>query len=239
MISVCIASAAWGRFDVTRMVLKQRQRLCAELSSRGIAASMLIAADDANLDIAHEFGATMLEAPNQPLAGKCNLMLRGAAAMADWVVWIGSDDWIHPDVFDPLGRPVSVVRGRRSVVVDMATGELRRVHSPSGVPWLLDSRLIRGKSWDPIRPHLNRGMDGALIQGLRRMNRTVAFEDHDPHEFRCVDFKTRDNLSPYEGLAATRGYGQPESAWDALRGWFPTDLVNDAQALSSAFSGVQ
>jgi glycosyltransferase involved in cell wall biosynthesis len=243
LTSVCIASAAWRRLDVTRLVLRQRQRLCVELAARGIHAVPLIAADDENLDIAAEYGCETLEIPNAPLGNKCNLMLRHAADLFDWIVWIGSDDWIHPDVFDPLDgrdRPVSIIRGFRLCTVNLETGQLSRVASPSaygGIPWLLDSRLIRGKSRDPIKPHLNRGLDGALIRGLRLMNKTLTFEDHDPHEFRCVDFKTRDNLSPYEGLVATKGYDEPGTSWDELERWFPTDLVNDACALSSALQG--
>ena len=245
MTSVCIASAAWRRLDVTRLVLKQRQRLCVELAARGVQAVPLIAADDENLDLAAEYDCETIEVPNDPLGRKCNLMLRHAAELFDWIVWVGSDDWIHPNVFDPLDgrdRPVSIIRGFRLCAVNLDTGQLQRINSPSqygGIPWLLDSRLIRGKSWDPIRSHLDRGLDGALIQGLRRMNKTLVFEDHDPHEFRCVDFKTRDNLSPYEGLSATKGYDEPVDAWEALAGWFPADLVNDARSLSGALAGAR
>ena len=240
MISVCIASAAWRRLDVTRLVLRQRQRVCVELAARGIHAVPLIAADDENLDLAAEYGAETLELPNDPLGLKCNAMLRHAADHFDWVVWIGSDDWIHPDVFDPLDgrdRALSIIRGFRLCAVNLDTGQLRRVYSPSqygAIPWVLDSRLIRGKSWNPIRPHLNRGLDGSLAQGLRLMNKGLVFEDHDPHEFRCVDLKTRENLSPYEGLTATKGYGEAGTAWDELKGWYPEDLINDARALSAA-----
>ena len=240
MISVCIASAAWRRFDVTRLVLRQRQRLCVELAATGIHAVSLIAADDENLEIAAEYGAETIETPNDPLGRKCTLMLRHAAELFDWVVWVGSDDWIHPDVFAPLDgrdRPVSIIRGFRLVTVNLDTGQLRRINSPSeygGIPWLLDSRMIRGKTGDAIRSDLDRGLDGALIRGLRRLHKPLVFEDHDPHEFRCVDFKTRDNLTTYEGLAASKGYGDAGTAWDELRGWYANDLVNEARALCAA-----
>ena len=240
MTSVCIASAAWRRLDVTRLVLRQRQRLCVELAARGIHATLLVAADDENLDIAAEHGAETLQVPNLPLGRKCNQMLHRAAEIADWVVWVGSDDWIHPDSFDPLDgrdRPISIIHGQRLVIVDLATGELQRVTAPStygAIPWLLDSRLIRGKSGDPIRADLGSGLDGALIRGLRRTRTPLVFEEHDPHEFRCVDFKSIDNLSSFHGLAANKGYGESGMAWDELAGWFPDDLIAQARALSQS-----
>lgn len=237
MISACIVSAAWRRFDVTRLVLRQRERLCADLASRGIQASMLVVADDENLEIAREHGAATIEAPNEPLGRKCNAALRYAADRADWVVWVGSDDWIHPDVFDPLldarDRPATIITGQRIAIVDLATGRLRRITSPSrhgAIPWLIDSRLLR-VSRGPIRPDLPRGLDGGLIRGIRLSQTPFTFERHDPHEFRCVDFKSDVSLSPFNPLAANLGIGEPEHAWETLATWFPADLVDQAREL--------
>lgn len=238
MTSVCIASAAWRRLDVTRLVLKQRQRLCVELAARGIDAVSLIAANDENLELASEYGCETVEAKNDPLGRKCNLLLKRAAELADWIVWVGSDDWIHPDVFEPLDgrdRPPTIIHGSRLAIVDLQTGQLQTISSPSqygAIPWLIDSRMIAGKTGDPIRPDLPRGLDGALIRGLRRMHRPLVFEQHDPHQFRCVDFKSRSNLTPYSGLAKNLGLGEPGTAWDELAGWFPADLIAEVRDLA-------
>lgn len=243
MISAWICSAAWRRFDVTRLVLTQRQRLCEELAARGIQATSLIVADDENLDIAREFGAVTIEAPNEWLGRKCNAALRYAADRADWVVWVGSDDWIHRDAFAPLivppeTGPAMIIRGGRLTMVDLATGQLQRMNPPSSygaIPWLIESRLIRATRKDsPIRPDLARGLDGSLIRGLRRSPITFELVLDDPHEFRCVDFKSSLNLSPFEPAAATYGIGEPEPAWQTLADWFPADLVDQARTLSDA-----
>lgn len=237
MTSVCIFSAAWRRFDVTRLVLKQRQRLCVELAAGGVDATNLIAADDENREIAAEYGCATLETPNEPLGRKCSKGLRHAADLADWVCWVGSDDWIHPDVFEPLldrhGELV-VVTGRRLAVVDLATGVLQIISSPSkygAIPWLIDSRLLRTNR-PAIRPDLPRGLDGALIRGIRLARKPFAVVEHDPHPFRCIDFKSDLNLSPFHGLVENLALGRPADAWDALSAWFPTDLVDDARTLS-------
>lgn len=244
MVSVCVLSAAWGRPHITRLVLRQRQRLCEGLASGGIQARMLIVADDENLDVAREHGAETLEHPNSPLGKKCSAGLKAAAEIADYVCWVGSDDWIHPDVFKPLrqerSKPV-IVTGRRLAIVDMAAGRLQRLESPSkygAIPWLIDSRLLRSpRTPNLMQPDLQRGLDGGLIRGLRLARIDWQWVFDDPHDFRCVDFKTEANITPYAGLAKNLGVGAPENAWDALTGWFPADLIDDARKATAWTSG--
>jgi len=238
--SVCILSAAWRRFDITRLVLAQRQRLCVELAARGVEAISLIVADDENIDIAREHGCETVEAANRLLGEKWNIGLRHASQTgADWVVWVGSDDWIHPAVFDPIigraaGKPV-IVTGRRLGIVDLRSGRLQRLSSPSqygAIPWLLDARLLRTvKTAGPIPPDAARGLDGALVRGLRLNRVDFDWEWHDPHDFRCIDFKTEENITPYAGLAKNLGVGEPEPAWATLKEWFPADLVEQARSI--------
>lgn len=206
---------------------------------------MLIAADDENLAIAAEYGCQTLDVPNMPLGHKCNLVLKQAAGQADHVVWVGSDNWIHPDVFEPLiklsrakgaAQRATVWAGSRLVLVNLQTGRLQSVTTPSkygAIPWIIDSKLLRSRQVTPIRPSLNRGLDGALIRGLRPARIPFQVSFHDPHEFRCVDFKTRDNITPYASLAKHLG-DAPEEAdpWTALAHRYPADLVEAAQALS-------
>ena len=252
MTSVCILSAAWQRFGVTRLVLEQRQRVCVELAARGVDAGMLVVADDENLDIADEYGADTLHAPNKPLGAKWNAGLYHAAESGvDWICWIGSDDWIHPSVFDCLETPdprstPKIISGNRLAIVDVAAAQLQRLHVSGEygcIPWLLDARLIRdavrrrnGDRIDPIEPSASRGLDGYLIRGLRRGRVNFGWETFDPHEFRCVDFKTRTNITPYEGLARNLGVGDPEPAWATLRKHFPRELVAQAAALSKTLA---
>lgn len=252
MTSVCILSAAWQRFDVTRLVLEQRQRMCVELAARGVDAGMLIVADDENLEIAAEYGSETVEAPNKPLGAKWNAGLHHAAEMFDWICWVGSDDWIHPSVFDPIidtapAERAQIYSGRRLAIVDLRAGRLQRLESPSpfgAIPWLLDARLIRnairrqnGTRIGPLKPNENRGLDGALIRGIRLGRVNFSWDFSDQSDFRCVDFKTRTNITPFEGLARNLGVGDPEPAWTTLADHFPADLVAKAAALSERLTG--
>lgn len=242
MVSVCIVSPAWGRFAVTRLVLEQRQRVCDELISRGVDADHLIVADDENLEIAREYGGLTVEAPNKPLGRKCNLGLHRANELGyDFIVWVGSDDWIHPDLFRTLpdaieNEPVLIRSGFRLSMVDLTTGRLQRLKvqgSYGAIPWILDARLFRRLPILPIPVDLPRGLDGGLVRGLRLGRVGFEFVFDDPHDFRCVDFKSQHNLTPYDGLAKYVGVDEPENAWETLADWFPADLVAKARELGA------
>lgn len=226
---------------MTRLVLEQRRRLCDQLAGRGIDAAHLVVADDENLEISAEFGGLSFQAANKPLGAKCNAGLKYAAALGfDFLVWVGSDDWIHPDVFQPLLSPdlgdgAIIISGRRFAIVDLATGTLQRIETPSrygAIPWIIDTRLFKGRPVEPIQPHLSRGLDGALVRGLRLSRVGFSWAFHTPNDFRCVDFKSTQNLTPFSGLAKHIGFGDPEPAWTTLADWFPEDLVAKARALS-------
>jgi glycosyltransferase involved in cell wall biosynthesis len=242
--SVALVSPAWGRLAVTRLALTQRQALCGELAASGIDARCLVVADDENLDLAQEFGFDTLEAPNRPVARKFNLGLEHACREgADWIVWIGSDDWVHPDVFAPLlpggalhdvdpADVPPIVIGHRLTIVDLARGALMRCKSPStygAIPWLLHRRMLEPAGFAPLRPDLDRGLDGALIRGLRLHRAPLAWQTHDPHDMRCVDFKSDTNITPYRRLQKL-ATAPEEAPWSALEQHYPADLVDLARA---------
>jgi hypothetical protein len=70
-----------------------------------------------------------------------------------------------------------------------------------------------------------------------RLNRQLPmhFVEHDPHGFRCVDFKTRENITPYAGVTKHLGVAPEEEAWPALLEQYPAELVAQARALSDNF----
>ena len=238
--AVWLVSPAWRRYEVTRMVLAQRQHLITELVARGLDAHSLIVADDENLDIAREYGSQTVEAPNNALGRKWNTGLRHACEHgADYVVWVGSDDWVHPDAFDPLiGRPLpesgempSIMCGHRIATVDMQRGVLRRCNSPSrfgAIPWIIHRSLLERARFAPIFPNQSRGLDGTLVRGLRRHGVKEGWEHHDTHALRCVDFKSRVNLNGYE-LLSKLGIAPEESPWPALAEHYPQELVDMAR----------
>lgn len=243
--------AAWRRYEVTRLALAQRAHLCGVLAERGIHATAVVVADDENLDIASEFGFETVEQTNAQLGRKFNDGYEFACRQmdADYVVHIGSDDWVHPDVFDrlPLAHPEppqvtpenpvvtwsdapEVVAGTEIALVDLVCGTLRhcRYERRQGViPWVLPRAALEPSGFRPVRDDQRIGIDFALVAGLGIRPQWVF---HDPHPLARVDFKSDLNLNLYEAVAGVLGVGEDVSdPWPLLADIYPSELVGLAR----------
>lgn len=234
--AVWLVSPAWQRFAVTRIVLAQRAHLAGELAARGIDCHSVLIADDENLEIAREYGCETIEMDNDGLGRRFNAGFQFAAERgADYLVHIGSDDWIHPDVFSPLLAPLTprpILTGTRMAFVDLATGRLKRstMGPPHGViPWIIPRELLEPCDFAPIRPMGMRGMDGDLVRGLRKARVKASWVFDDPHDLARIDFKSDTNINSYDRVP---GNGRSD-AWAALAEHYPADLVEMARSTST------
>jgi hypothetical protein len=233
-VKLVFVSPAWRRHEVTRVALAQRQHLCEVLAGRGLEATCVVVGDDENLDVARETGFETVEQQNDPLGRKFNDGIEHACLEmgADWVVPIGSDDWVHPDLFEQLpdgeADPPQVLSGREIAGVNMETGMLRRcrVKGVSGTsPWVIPRQALQPSRFRPVNQKQVRGIDYSLLRGLAtRVQLTFV----DPHDVCRVDFKSRVNLNSYEGLTGL-GYGPEEEAWPVLERHYPESLVDMAR----------
>lgn len=231
---------------MSRIAFAQRAHLAGELAARGIDCHTVIVADDENLDLAKDHGFDTVEMDNdQGLGRRFNAGFQHAANEgADWLVHIGSDDWIHPDAFTPIldpPRPAAIVTGRRMMFVDLLTGEARRARldGPQGViPWIVPRAMMQPSGFAPIRPDRLRGMDGYLIRGMRKSGARVRWHVHDPHDMARVDFKSDVNLNTY---AAISGFfrGTDLDPWTGLAERYPADLVDMARLAHLEFLEAQ
>lgn len=248
-MNVVFVSAAWRRFDVTRLALAQRARLCDALAERGLRATAVIVADDENLEIAQEFGFATYEQRNDlGLGVKFNHGIEFACTQldAEYVVLIGSDDWVHESVFDLLpekltlpelptpekpvviGRAVpEVIAGSWITICDLRSGRARHCHARGQlgvIPWVLPREALEPSGFRPIPEMQKRGIDGALWRGLKiRPKWTLV----DPQPFARVDFKSDTNLNSYEAISDSIGEGD-EFTIESLRAHYPGDLVEQA-----------
>lgn len=141
---------------------------------------------------------------------------------ADYVGFVGSDDWLHEDLFGALDGE-SVITGRQITLVNTETGMCRELSSRARhgvIPWLIPRHLVPDNAVDR---NLSRGLDRSLYHQLRR----APWVFHDPHAHTRVDFKSGVNMTPYSAHSADNGPEAP--AWGALRDFYPAHLVELAE----------
>lgn len=249
---------AWRRFDVTRLVLAQRAHLRGVLAERGVDAVTLVVADDDNLDMAAEMGCETLERPNLPLGRKWNDGLEHACREldADFVTVVGSDDWVHPDLFDRLPAAVApmpmptdeqpvvfweaeapeAVTGRKLALVDLLTGRMRLCESRGRwgvIPWVFPRAALDPSGCRPVKDAAVKGLDGSLAAGLGVRPRWVF---RDPNPVARVDFKSDTNLNSYDLISGAIGVGETLEPWDVLAAHYPPALVDQARGLAEAMA---
>lgn len=217
---------------------------------------MVVVADDENLDLAQEHGFVGLDVANDQLGKKWNDGIEFACRDldADLVAVVGSDDWVHPDVFDVIPRAFipepepddgvaviwdpdgvhEAVTGREITLVDLATSRMRCC-VPRGrfgvIPFVFPRSALERCSFRPLPDGASYGLDGLMIAGLGHRPSWIF---HDPHPLARVDFKSSVNLNTYDQITRSVGAG-PEvlEPWDALAELYPIEIVDMARELSA------
>jgi hypothetical protein len=223
-MNVWLVTPAWSRPEVTRLALAQRAHLQGELAARGVTLSCVVVADDDNLEVAAEFGFDGLWQDNEFLGRKLNDGIEYAWVRdADWICFCGSDNWLHPDLFEGLDSVVNdddvVVAGRSLAVVDLASGRavVSRPGGSKGVaPWLAPQLLFDRFGPRPVREDATSGMEMQLAIGLG----LPRFVFHDPNPCARVDFKSEVGMTSF---AAFDRPGLPEAR---LRDFYPSELCD-------------
>lgn len=238
-MNVWLVTPAHGRLRVTRMVLAQRRHLSAELAAWGVTCRTVVIADDENLELAREYGCDTIEMNNDHLGERVNAGFRFACQHgdADWVAFIGSDDWLHPDLLGPLaeretGSRQPIVAGHHISVVDMEHALLCRlgVRGRHGVPpWFLPRWVIEAVDQAPCEADRKRGIEGSMIRRIQAAKIDPPWLFHDPHDEARVDFKCGENMTSYKAVSGSLGVGREVCPWPALRDRYPADLVEMAK----------
>lgn len=226
-MDIWFVTPCFGRLEVTTLALTQRAELASDLAALGVTARTVIVADDENLDIGLEFGCEVVEQKNR-LGLKVNDGFEYAYQHgAGYAAFVGSDDWVHIDLLEPLiqGEWSRVISGHIVSIVDLARGRLRKlgVRGFRGVsPWFIPRRMMAGCGFRPVPDDLDSGMEGAIASAIPSADWTM----HDPHEFCRVDFKTDNNMTEYGNIARNLGYGRELDAWDALGLHYSESLID-------------
>lgn len=221
---------AFGRYQVSRLAFAGIAWLTSVLAGRGITAHTVVVADDGNLELADEHGFDTIRMPNT-LGARVNAGFEWLAEKgADWFCFTGSDNWLHPDLFDGLAGP-AVVAGRHEAIVDLEQGRMTviRVSANGGTPpWLIPRALLEPCGFRPLPDWRTRGLELSLVIGLGMPE----FAYRDPNLVARVDFKSAVGITTYRGLAHLGGPGV--DPWPVLGEVYPESLLGLAVETSEA-----
>jgi hypothetical protein len=246
MSSVWFIVPAHRRFAVTRACLRQLERTCFELvRERGIAAHAIVIAEDANLDIAAGLGFGTIERANKPLGRKWNDGYEVAGKQGvDYVVPLGSDDWVDPLwVLAQLAADGELRCSRRSAVVSEDGLRLARleIRYPGAADFgdgvrMIPVALLKPLRYRPADEDATRAIDTRVFQNVRRaLNRTPRVSFTEVHPLQIVDFKTAgsEQLNPYEGCLKFAD-GLETDPWAELAGCYPSEAIDEMRAVYGA-----
>lgn len=229
---VCFVVPAHGRIPLARICLERLAQVCDELDARAV-----VVACDANLDIARQHGLQTIVRDNKNLGRRFNDGIAYAAARADYVFPLGSDDLIAPGLVRRMlsghdGNPDRIIATRHMAAVSPA-GELallRIKYADGAGPSLVPAAALARCAYRPADDHGARAIDSSIRRNLRaRGPLTVTCIDSNPLEL--VDLKTDGaNLNTFEMLLPY-ATARRRDTWDALATVHPRETIDKLRAL--------
>lgn len=217
MSSLWLVVPVHGREGITRVCLEQKTHLAAELAASGIRLDVLVVGNDANLNTARELGFHTLERPNVPLGRKLNDGFEQACREggADYVSFVGSDDWLLASFLADLPEPDRVRSPMHQAFVS-PTGDRLIVRLAGGwmggAPWVIPAPMLAERGYRPVWvEHKMNGMDFLIYRTLapkplprvkgapapnmeqrraQKLRELHVFDKRPADPLRMVDFKT-------------------------------------------------
>lgn len=226
-----------GRYEKTRVCLRQLRRTCDALRVEGIDATAAVVGDDENLDTVRECGFWGVRQRNQPLGRKWNDGYQCALEEgADYVVPLGSDDWVDPILFTDLPDVTELRCSRLSSVVSEdgnRISPLRVWYDGGDGVRVMPRNLLERLNGRPAEENRDRAIDTSIIRNLQRLHQgnmpPLRYFDASP--WQIVDWKTTgDQLNTYEACVAYRNEAEQDT-WETLKDRYPAAALEEMRAV--------
>jgi hypothetical protein len=242
-----------GRAGLATICLRQLQRTCEALGEDGIEASAVVIGDRSNLLELRQRTPGLLGAPwvreratfaaierdNRYLSRKFNDGIQLAcdsrynSRPADFVVPIGSDDWVDHRILLQLPERNRMVVGfqRMSFVREdgrVISSSLVNYEGGCGIRiyprWLLSTLGYR-----PADEDRSRGCDTSILVNLRRTVKDLEIAHRDVHVRQIVDFKSHgEQLNAYDELLRWKRSVETDP-WAELAETYPGEAIDEMQ----------
>lgn len=241
MPSLWFCMPAHGRLSLARICMAQLRRTCDALTEAGIDASAVVVADDENLETARAFGFATVPRNNRFVSRKFNdgialaLDRRYNPRPADYVVPIGSDDWVDHRIFLDLPNARTVVGFQRLSFVREDGQEITTTildnEGGAGIR-IYPRQLLEPLGYRPADEDRYRGCDTSILVNLRRHHADLMRVEHRHlHDRQIVDWKSPgEQLNSYRDIAARRRCVGQDDPFTELAGLYPDEALEEMAA---------
>jgi glycosyltransferase involved in cell wall biosynthesis len=239
MPSLWFIVPAHGRAKLAAICLRQLRRTCDALTEHGVEAAAVVVADDENSDTARELGFAVIPRANHFPSQKFNdgiqlaLDERFNPRPADYVVPLGSDDWVDWRLFRQLPPVDTMVGFQKACFVEEDGRTMWQCHlaneGGSGIR-IYSRQIMQHAGFRPADEDRRRGCDTSMLVNLRRACRfQVVHRRLDPRQI--VDWKSPgQNLNPFRAVAARWRPRNPSDPFEDLVGIYPDEALEEMQA---------
>ncbi len=236
---------AHGRVELAAICMHQLRRTCDLLCDAGVEATAVVIADDANLDTARAFGFGYIERNNHFLARKYNDGIQLALdpefnpRPADYVVPIGSDDWVDHRLFLDLPPGDTVLGFRHVAFVNEDASEIAetRLSYEGGVGIRVYPRaMLEPTGFRPADEDRKRACDTSILWNTRKAynekhGRDIRVAYGDLHSLQVVDWKTPGTqMNAYRQVTAVHRSSRCDSPFERLRLVYPQEALEAMEA---------
>lgn len=229
---------AHGRLRLTAICLRQLRRTCVALERHGVEANAVVVADDGNLETARELGFAWVRRGNEYLSRKFNdgmqlaLDRRYNPRPADYVVPIGSDDWVDHRILWDL-PPSDTVVGFQTISVVREDGReitSRFLNYPGGSGVRIYPRaLLEPLGFRPADEDRHRACDTSILTNVRKhWGDRLRIEHRYLHDRQIVDWKSPgEQLNTYDTLRRHRPVAYADDPFEDLAGTYPARALHE------------
>ncbi len=243
MTSLWFVMPVHGRQQLAQICLRQLRRTCDALTASCIEATAVVIGDDENLETARDLGFGTVERDNQFVSRKFNDGIQLACdptvnpRPADYVMPIGSDDWIDSRIINAKSLPASdeVVGFQHISFVREDGREITKTflaYTGGCGMRLYPRELLEPLGYRPADEDLYRGCDTSILTHVRNANPNlkVMHVAIDPRQI--VDWKTPGaQLNEYSQVMRRHSRdsttGDP---WGELAGFYPSEALDEMEA---------
>lgn len=241
MLNIWMVVPCWKRPEITEIVFQEFRWVKKKVKGH-VNLNIVAVGDECNLEIARRHGFHAISSPNDYLGRKFNDGYEYAYKNgADYVIPVGSDSWIHPDVFIKTNarlegefKPGTIMYSTMHAMINETGTELGLIKMlPQNNEYNKCSLLFYPRDlaescgFRPCYEKQKSSCDRSTLENIMKKNKNVSFlynKDFNPVQY--LAFKNKKvQLWNYEEYKA-QFKKREENPWEYLEEFYPKELLD-------------